>query len=388
MNKTIAFYARSLGILLCMLLPSLAFADDKEAYVELMYNAMYFRYDDQRKTESQTYTTYDLPTATNPTPGWKTDGRYANITDVIFLDEFKDVRPTTCESWFEGMTKLIRLREFENLNTSEVTSMKNMFKGVTSRESFDIAIVHFETYKVTTMEGMFEGCTALTSVDLTKFNTENVTNMSNMFSGCSKLTTIAVTNNFSTKKVTSSTDMFAGCSSIRNYSASSVDASKAIDFSLNGYLTNNEVLPTAWAGFNKSDGVLVFHYNKYRYCSKDEATYDLPLDGSKTAWYDPDNIKGPENIKSILISNEFKDVRPTSCAYWFRSIPNMVQIDSLENLNTSQVTSMEGLFYGCISLRGLDLSTFDTHNVTTMVSMFEGAMICLRSMFPLSTRRW
>jgi surface protein len=43
-------------------------------------------------------------------------------------------------------------------------------------------------------------------------------------------------------------------------------------------------------------------------------------------------------------------------------------------INTSEVTDMAGVFYGCSSLTSLDVSNFNTEKVTTMNSMFNGCM--------------
>lgn len=44
----------------------------------------------------------------------------------------------------------------------------------------------------------------------------------------------------------------------------------------------------------------------------------------------------------------------------------------LANLDTSNIVSMNQMFYQCISLTNLDLSNFDTSNVTNMSYMFDG----------------
>ncbi len=365
MNKTIAFYARSIGILLCLLLPSLAHADDVKPWVELSGTSLLFHYDDDMESCQQYGSTvYELPTE-GGVPGWHSDGKYVNVKEVTFSVDFANARPKTCESWFEGMKNLKVIRDFDCLNTSEVTNMKNMFKGVTSKTSLDAATTYLNTEKVTTMEGMFSGCTALESLDLRTFNTEKVTNMDNMFYGCSSLAKIETTNKFSINTSATGSNMFSGCSKLRNYNAQYVGIDKAKDFSLQGYLTNDDVLPTAWARWH--DGILTLHYDKYRYLE----TYavDLPLDGAQTSWYKQEGGKG---VTTIVISNSIKDVHPTSCAYWFRNLESLVRIDSLSNLNTDQVTDMNNLFAGCTSLTGLDLSTFNTENVTNMASMFSG----------------
>ena len=54
--------------------------------------------------------------------------------------------------------------------------------------------------------------------------------------------------------------------------------------------------------------------------------------------------------------------------YWCSSLTNL----NLSNFNTSNVTNMEYMFSGCSSLTSLDLSSFNTSNVTNMSSMFYG----------------
>ena len=44
---------------------------------------------------------------------------------------------------------------------------------------------------------------------------------------------------------------------------------------------------------------------------------------------------------------------------------------NLSNFNTQNVTNMSFMFYGCESLTNLNLSNFNTQNVTDMSSMFS-----------------
>ncbi len=52
------------------------------------------------------------------------------------------------------------------------------------------------------------------------------------------------------------------------------------------------------------------------------------------------------------------------------ALENMTEIDGLENLNTSAVTDMESMFFGCYSLTMLDLSSFNTSSATNLNGMF------------------
>ena len=51
---------------------------------------------------------------------------------------------------------------------------------------------------------------------------------------------------------------------------------------------------------------------------------------------------------------------------------NVTSINGLELFDTSNVTTMQGMFIGCIKVKIIDISTWDVHNVTTMQYMFGG----------------
>lgn len=54
----------------------------------------------------------------------------------------------------------------------------------------------------------------------------------------------------------------------------------------------------------------------------------------------------------------------------FSGLENLNSISGLENLDTSNVTDMSGMFEDCCQLTNLDLSHFNTENVTDMSGMF------------------
>ena len=55
----------------------------------------------------------------------------------------------------------------------------------------------------------------------------------------------------------------------------------------------------------------------------------------------------------------------------FQGCENLVEIDFNDAFHTEHCTSMQDMFYGCASLRELDLSSFDTSNVESMYGMFR-----------------
>ena len=77
-------------------------------------------------------------------------------------------------------------------------------------------------------------------------------------------------------------------------------------------------------------------------------------------------------VFTAVFDASFHDFYPTTTAGWFYEFKLLKSIEGLEHLNTSQVTDMGCMFYGCASLTSLDLTSFDTSKVTDMGWMFEG----------------
>lgn len=78
-------------------------------------------------------------------------------------------------------------------------------------------------------------------------------------------------------------------------------------------------------------------------------------------------------IKSVVFDESFKDARPTTCVSWFLWFEALTTIEHLDYLNTSEVEYMNSMFTKCTSLETLDLSSFNTEKVTDMQTMFTGS---------------
>ncbi len=144
-------------------------------------------------------------------PNWDTHA--AEIKKVVFKAGFRDETHTTCSKWFSGCTNLTSIEGIENLNTSNVKYMNEMFGQCSNLETLDLS--HFNTENVVNMSNMFNGCTKLRDLNISSFNTENVTNMYGMFYGCSSLETLDLSH-FNTRYVRKDgmNYMFNGCSSL------------------------------------------------------------------------------------------------------------------------------------------------------------------------------
>ena len=119
---------------------------------------------------------------------------------------FNTSNVTNMQQMFDGCTRLNNIPLFD---TGNVTNMAKMFSGCAIH--CDIVIPQFDTRNVTSMYAMFYGCYCLTTVPL--FNTSNVTNMQQMFDGCRSLTAVPL---FDTGNVTNMAKMFSGCTVLNN----------------------------------------------------------------------------------------------------------------------------------------------------------------------------
>ena len=155
---------------------------------------------------------YDLNMESN-NPGWEAQKR--NIKKVVFDASFANARPTSCCRWFADCLYLTEIDGIENLNTQNVTDMREMFVCCYALTSLDVS--NFNTQNVEDMTDMFLGCEGLSLLDLSNFNTANVMGMSSMFSGCSTLQTIFASDKFVTDKVSGGDDMFISCENLKGF---------------------------------------------------------------------------------------------------------------------------------------------------------------------------
>ena len=95
---------------------------------------------------------------------------------------------------------------------------------------------------------------------------------------------------------------------------------------------------------------------------RDESDYEIKVSNMKYMFY------GVSNIATLDLSN-FDTSNVTDMSYMFYGVSNIATLD-LSNFDTSKVTNMKYMFYGTKELVTLDISNFNTSNVTNMDSMF------------------
>ena len=171
------------------------------SYANFNNGTLTFYYDNLSSTRAGT--NYEMNEGSND-PAWSSVS--SQIINVKFDPSFAEARRTTTCKWFSGCTNLTSITGWENLNTSEVTNMREMFSDC--RKLTNLNLNQFNTSKVTNMSGMFQSCKALKKLSFSYlFSTTNVTDMSYMFFDCSAMTSFDLSY-FNTSKVTDMRYMF------------------------------------------------------------------------------------------------------------------------------------------------------------------------------------
>ena len=302
-------------------------------------------------------------------------GMFYNCSALTSLDVsgFNTEKATSMLNMFFGCARLSSL-DLSGFKTGNVKNMGGMFDGCAGLIHLDLS--GFDTGNVQNMLLMFNACSSLTNLDISQFNTANVTGMIHMFYDCGALKTIYASASFVTDKVSDNYGMFEGCASLVGGSGTKYDSAHTdkeyarIDGgpSAPGYFTDknaplpsNDIYAVLYA-----DGELVFQNND-RTDSGRSVTDVYKADKAYSSSSDVPWYGQRDNIVTVAFADK---IQPASTAYWFFGCEELTEIRNIEQMDTSNVTNMERMFWGCGELTSLDLSHFDTSNVNSMYCMF------------------
>lgn len=131
----------------------------------------------------------------------------------------------------------------------------------------------------------------------------------------------------------------------------------------------------AYVQMSADKTTLTFFYDTKR-ASREGTTWGIEEKKEDYGWQYPvwaGTYKNPDTTTTkAVVDTSFKDFRPTSTASWFLYFRALTAIEGFQYLNTSEVTDMSRMFYGCSVLKSLDFSNFKTSNVTDMRGIFGG----------------
>ena len=336
-----------------------------EPYAALKDNELTFHYDAQKdKLASEGASVFGLNEGANK-PGWEQNISLASdVTTVVFNASFAKVKPKSCAFWFNQMYNLESIEGLKYLNTSEVTTMEQMFAYCHNLRIVDVS--QFNTSKVENMKYMFYECANLFNLDISNFDlpTENTDGM------------------FAKSSINYLT--IPDCADVLNENACESMNTETNPWELicpAGFTPEPQQTGHGWMKWKSGyftvvhkelytileDNVLTFKHDlmKPQCIAEGYTVFELNDAETAPAWYNNGAV-----VTKVIFDDSFARAKPVSCRSWFYGMLNLQVIEGLENLNTSEVTTMRSMFNGCIRLESLDLSHFDTSLVKDMGFMF------------------
>jgi len=283
---------------------------------------------------------------------------------------------------------------FGNSNLSKFTNIGNLFHTDSRLTSVDLSNVvapinPISTYNafynctnittinfgnsswiLSTASSMFYGCNYLTSLDLSNFSinpTGSSISLDGMFYGCRSVTSLGLPNDFVTSAVSSMKEMFTGCSNLLSLDVSNYDTSKVTNMSnLFDRCTKLTTLDLRSWDLSK----ISYEIPTFKEC---HALVDLKFGTNYKFSSKVTSLAGMfyycNSLPSLDLSS-FNTSNITDMSSMFQYCTSLTSITFGEGWDTSKVIDMSNMFNFCTSLTSLDLSFFDTSNVTNMSGMF------------------
>ena len=276
-------------------------------------------------------------------------------------NKFKDT-----SSMFYGAENVIGTY-IDSPDTSEVTTMENMFYGATKFNS----PVNFDTRNVTNMKFMFYNTEKFNQP--VNFNTENVTDMQYMFSGAKKFNQSLAS--FNTSNVTNMESMFQGAADF-NSSLASFNTDKVTNMSSMFYQAKS---------FNQP----VNHFNTSKVTSMSGLFANAEAFNQPVDHFDTRNVtsmsgmfRDAKNFNQSVSNFDTRNV--TNIFSMFYGASNFDQ--SVSNFSTEKTTNMQYMFSYATKFNH-PVSSFNTKNVTDFLGMFAGASSFNQSVSNFNTEK-
>ena len=320
------------------------------------------------------------------------------------LSLYNDASGVSYYGYKEGTTLKIHWASAVNLKLPE--DFSEGFKDFTNLKKIT-GFGNVITTNVRNFESLFENCSNIEEIEmgniLSSTQTPNVENVSKMFKNCSNLTTISVATNIRAlpTTITNSSDMFLDCTNLKGgggfkYDSNFVDGTYArVDYGGivpgyfnctddNIYNSVNFTIDNTWTNNVTKADITKIKFTKSFIMEDFESSVNLNTTDAtlNTKCY----LKDAGHTLLIHFANQIGQLN--TVADWtefFSSFTNLVSIEGLEEVDTSNVTNMTRAFKDCAQLRVVDMGSFDADNVTSLDSTFENCTSLLGLIGNIST---
>ena len=316
---------------------------------------------------------------------------FQNCEKLSGLELLDVTKAQDLTGFFCNMQKVKELN-VSGFNTLEAQSIAGMFYNC--YELTELNIDNFNTSKVTSMNSMFRGCKKLTKINPSHWDTSNVMDMSYMFYNCQQLKSLDL-HLWDTSKVTSMKYQFA-CSSasggyggtghLQDIDVSNWDVSSCEDMSgmFQAQLDLKQIAIETWTGTSSCTNMGWMFWTCPSLKIIDLSNFDTKNVISMHHLFAHDTglieIKGLDklNLESCITVNAMLHstaIKKLDISKWNTSKvedfsqfmeynSTITEIIGLDKIDTSNVKACGQMFNGCSNLRRLDLSTFNTLQVS------------------------
>ena len=286
------------------------------------------------------------------------ESMYENYKGSIF----NTLATTDMSSLFENCTNLTTLKNFDQIDTDNVTNMSKMFYNTPNYKGIDQVAKSLKASKVTDMSYMFSiACANDRIIFNPGFTTDSVTTMQGMFEGiCPKDVDIS---HFRFDNLKDMSRMFKGrfneltADSIRDHYIGRADS--------HSYGVSDVIWPTRHSAPKLETMARLFQSN--RFIRKVKApNLDTPrLKDLSWAFY------GIGSFNEFDVTGlETSNVEDFSHIFALNE-EGFKNFESIKlNFNTSKATNLQEIFFYTWYPKNLDLSSWNTSNVTNMLECF------------------
>lgn len=278
-------------------------------------------------------------------PNWvgtknRSPNQYIWTTRYLEADTILDATPTGGfnDAYNDG-GQLLKKVDMSTCSFSEVTSIANLFNY--KQQLCEVLLPHDLSSKCTNASSAFNECICLKFLDLTGWDTSGITQFQSMFYDCRSLIEIKGIEDFDVSSATNISKMFQQCYEIQELDISKWQTSSSLTTMNDVFHDCRSISELNVSGFNTSN-VTNFTYA----------------------------IGGCTELKSIDLSNWIISTKCTSLSHLFGYNYSMEKVIRNLNWDTSNVTTFEGMFRECKSIKEIDLSDFNFSKATTIRYMF------------------
>lgn len=247
-------------------------------------------------------------------------------------------------------------------------NLNSAFEGSTILKSVDLR--GLDTSQVTDMSSMFNGDTNLSHVDLSGIDTSHVTNMNFMFASTQSLADLDLSG-LDTSSLQRAEDMFYNATGLRNVNLSGWNLRNLSQASAMFFGAKNlaNVNLSGWQLPDNANTAGMFSY------ADGENIKNVDITNAKNITQDILNeyVKGLKNTNATSVDLNNFSLAPTvrSLKGLFQNMPNLKSVN-LRGFDTSHITDMSSMFSNTPELTTITgIENLDTYNVTNMAHMFD-----------------